>query len=221
MSKVRINDLARELEVKSKSILDALTAVGVTEKKTHSSSIEEDEAEKVRGHLTRGPRGSGGGARQPSGENRPGFNLSHVSKPGDALKAIMERKQAEAIARSTPPPRPIPSVALPTSRPPITVAPASPRPAANATVVSTPTAPPAPRMITPASVAVARPAPNIVQPPPRPVAVVAPPVRPAAPAPTPLVPAPPVAQAPFLPRQPLLLLLPLAERLQALRQGAL
>ena len=56
MSKVRINDLARELEVKSRSILDALTAVGVTEKKTHSSSIEEDEAEKVRGYFNRGSR---------------------------------------------------------------------------------------------------------------------------------------------------------------------
>ena len=44
MSKVRINDLARELEVKSKPILDALIAVGVTEPKTHSSSIEADEA---------------------------------------------------------------------------------------------------------------------------------------------------------------------------------
>jgi len=41
--KIRINDLARELEVKSKSILDVLLKVGVTEKKTHSSSIEEDE----------------------------------------------------------------------------------------------------------------------------------------------------------------------------------
>ena len=51
MTKVRINDLARELEVKSKSILDALTAVGVEEKKTHSSSIEADEAEKVRRHI--------------------------------------------------------------------------------------------------------------------------------------------------------------------------
>jgi translation initiation factor IF-2 len=58
MSKVRINDLARELEVKSRSILDALTAVGVTEKKTHSSSIEEDEAEKVRGYFNRGARPS-------------------------------------------------------------------------------------------------------------------------------------------------------------------
>src|SRR5579875_2088220 len=111
MSKVRINDLARELEVKSKEILDALTAVGVTEKKTHSSSIEEDEAEKVRGHLTRGPRPGGGGSqRTGSGDTRQGFNLSHVSKPGDALKAILERKQAEAAARNAPPPRPTPSV---------------------------------------------------------------------------------------------------------------
>ena len=46
--KIRINDLARELEVKSKSILDVLLKVGVTEKKTHSSSIEEDEAERVK-----------------------------------------------------------------------------------------------------------------------------------------------------------------------------
>ncbi len=42
--KIRINDLARELEVKSKAILDVLEEVGVTEKKTHSSSLEADEA---------------------------------------------------------------------------------------------------------------------------------------------------------------------------------
>ena len=46
--KIRINDLARELEVKSKAILDVLPKVGVTEKKTHSSSIEADEAERVK-----------------------------------------------------------------------------------------------------------------------------------------------------------------------------
>ena len=40
MSKIRINDLARELEVKSKAILDSLSVVGITEKKTHSSSLE-------------------------------------------------------------------------------------------------------------------------------------------------------------------------------------
>ncbi len=51
MSKIRINDLARELEVKSKSILDVLPEIGVTEKKSHSSSLEDHEAEKVRARL--------------------------------------------------------------------------------------------------------------------------------------------------------------------------
>ena len=49
--KIRINDLARELEVKSKAILDVLLKVGVTEKKTHSSSIEVDEAERVKAYF--------------------------------------------------------------------------------------------------------------------------------------------------------------------------
>ena len=57
MSKVRINDLARELEVKSRPILDALEAIGVTGK-THSSSIEEDQAVKVRDYFKGGGRAS-------------------------------------------------------------------------------------------------------------------------------------------------------------------
>src|SRR5476651_843942 len=114
MTKVRINDLAREMEVKSKEILDALTAVGVTEKKTHSSSIEEDEAEKVRGYFNRGTRPA---VARPVAEAKPSFNLANVSKPGDALKAILERKQAEAAARSTPPPASRPTVAPPVARP--------------------------------------------------------------------------------------------------------
>src|SRR6516165_9857873 len=111
MSKVRINDLARELEVKSKSILDALTAVGVTEKKTHSSSIEADEAEKVRAYLSGGRTGSG--ASKQAADTKPKFDLSKVSKPGDALKAILERKQAEAAAKAAPPARPQAVVAAP------------------------------------------------------------------------------------------------------------
>ena len=47
-NQVRINELARELEVKAKAIIDLLPGFGVTEKKTHSSSIPADVAEKVR-----------------------------------------------------------------------------------------------------------------------------------------------------------------------------
>src|ERR1700685_2844384 len=50
-NQVRINELARELEVKAKAIIDLLPGYGVTEKKTHSSSIPEDVAVKVRRHL--------------------------------------------------------------------------------------------------------------------------------------------------------------------------
>ena len=48
MKKIRINELARELEVKAHEILERLPELGVTEKKTHSSSIDEDVAIKLR-----------------------------------------------------------------------------------------------------------------------------------------------------------------------------
>ena len=51
MSKIRINDLARELEVKSRAILDFLPEIGVTDKHSHSSAIEDEIADKVREHF--------------------------------------------------------------------------------------------------------------------------------------------------------------------------
>ena len=42
MSKIRINELARELEVKPNVILELLPELGVTDKKTHSSSLDDD-----------------------------------------------------------------------------------------------------------------------------------------------------------------------------------
>jgi len=50
MRKIRINELARELEVKAHEILELLPDLGVAEKKTHSSSIDEDVAVKLRRH---------------------------------------------------------------------------------------------------------------------------------------------------------------------------
>ena len=48
MKKIRINELARELEVKPGVILDLLPELGVHEKKTHSSSIDEEVALELR-----------------------------------------------------------------------------------------------------------------------------------------------------------------------------
>ncbi|MBZ5565790.1 MAG: translation initiation factor IF-2 [Acidobacteriia bacterium] len=51
MGKIRINDLARELEVKSKVVLEYLPEIGITDKHSHSSALEDDIADKVRAHF--------------------------------------------------------------------------------------------------------------------------------------------------------------------------
>ena len=149
--KIRINDLARELEVKSKQILDVLIKVGVTEKKTHSSSVEPDEAEKVRKYFHE-MSGAHKSHRAGGEEFRPKIDLSKISKPGDALKAILARKeQVEHPAAPVRPPVPQP----PAPPKAIVNKPVAPRPVASAPVV--PPAPPAaeraPRLVTPESVA--------------------------------------------------------------------
>ena len=48
MSKIRINELARDLEVKPIRILELLPELGVVDKKTHSSSLDDDLADLVR-----------------------------------------------------------------------------------------------------------------------------------------------------------------------------
>src|ERR1700736_2939726 len=103
MSKIRINDLARELEVKSKAILDVLQEVGVTEKKTHSSSIEEHEAVKVRAHFraaaadSRTATKSARSSQADAAGIKTKIDLSHISRPGDVLNAI-RKQQAPAAA---------------------------------------------------------------------------------------------------------------------------
>ena len=51
MKKIRINELARELEVKPGVIIDMLPELGVQEKKTHSSSIDEEVAIELKRRL--------------------------------------------------------------------------------------------------------------------------------------------------------------------------
>ncbi|HKN32415.1 MAG TPA: translation initiation factor IF-2 [Terriglobales bacterium] len=201
MSKIRINDLARELEVKSKAILDALPVVGVTEKKTHSSSIEEHEAEKVRAHFRATAESQAGAksartARAESDEIKTKIDLSHISKPGDVLKLITKQQTAPAA----PPARPAAAPAEKKPAPPVAVAPPAVAPAP-----PKPAAPPAPpRLVVPQPRPPAPVQPPPVQPPtpPAPPAASAPPAAPGRPATPPqappqesATPAPPAAQA--------------------------
>jgi translation initiation factor IF-2 len=164
LQKVRINDLARELEVKSKVILDLLIKVGVTEKKTHSSSIEVDEAERVRKYYAEhGEPGSTSSrsSRAQAEEFKPKIDLSHISKPGDVLKAITQKaaqpqvpsRPAVAATPAAPPRQTVaPPSAVP-ARPPSSVAKPPAVAASAAPVAPVETPKPAPRFITPQSVA--------------------------------------------------------------------
>ncbi|MGP0073586.1 MAG: translation initiation factor IF-2 [Bryobacteraceae bacterium] len=62
MSKIRINELARQLEIPSHEIIDMLPELGVTEKKTHSSSVDEPVAEIIRQRV----HGGSGTALRPA-----------------------------------------------------------------------------------------------------------------------------------------------------------
>jgi translation initiation factor IF-2 len=144
MGKIRINDLARDLEVKSKAILDALTAVGVTEKKTHSSSLEDHEAEKVRNYF----RTAGDAQKVASSARRSDvdgiktkIDLSHISKPGDVLKAIITKQQPEAPVKA---PLPGPVRVPPLETKPAVLAPPGIRVASPAAPI-----PPAPKFVVP------------------------------------------------------------------------
>src|SRR5580658_9044103 len=223
MSKVRINDLARELEVKSKAILDTLPLVGVTEKKTHSSSLEEHEAEKVRVYLRSSAEASSPAGRSSSrglrGEEeiKTKIDLSHISRPGDVLKAITQKKEAAAppekpavvlppVTKPVAPPPPAPVIAQP-APPAIPVRPVVAPPAASPPVAASPVSAPPPRPAPPPAAPVPpAAAPPIVAAGPSPAApVTARPVPPPPPVPRMIVPQTgprPVYKAPLRPAPP-------------------
>ncbi len=205
MSKIRINDLARELEVKSKTILDVLPEIGVTEKKTHSSSLEEHEAEKLRAHLRGGSEASV--TSKPARPSRDGdeiktkIDLSHISKPGDVLKAIISKQQPAPTApgRPTPPPAPVETKpAAPVS--PAAKAPAPPASAAAPSKLVVPATGPRPTFTVPAPPSAPQVPSASTSAPPRTAAPPAPPAAPIAAGPP--QPQAPAASRPTAPTRP-------------------
>src|SRR5882762_8601542 len=168
VNQVRINELARELEVKAKAIIDLLPGYGVTEKKTHSSSIPADVAEKVRKKI------------QGTAEEE--------AQAEAAAKAEKEAKEAAAKAARMRP-------AAPVAPPQATVAAAAVKPRAHAVPavpVAKPSAPAAPTAVAAAPKA-PTPAPAVVPPSAKPAAPAtaahaATPIRPSAPAGPPAAP---------------------------------
>ena len=181
-NQIRINELARELEVKAKVIIDYLPEAGVTEKKTHSSSIDVAAAVKVRQHFR---------------------ELADAESAAEE-KAVSDKAAKEAAAKAArmkptvvaPPPAPPPIIPVPPApvvslAPPPPPAPVAPNPVEAAPAVSV--LPPA----APAAIPAAAPATPVPAPPP---AISRPAVAPAAPRAVPPKPAAP--QAPTVMKPP-------------------
>src|SRR5437867_2511547 len=85
MNKIRVNELARELEVKSREILEKLPELGVTEKMTHSSSIDEPVALQLRRLFGfDAPEPQPGDDNGSSAEHEPAEAPVRAERPDDA-----------------------------------------------------------------------------------------------------------------------------------------
>src|SRR5580698_8953713 len=83
-NQIRINELARELEIKAKVLIDYLPEVGVTEKKTHSSSIDVDHAVKVRAHFQQLAAAEAAAEAAKSAKAKPAPKPAAVPPPAPA-----------------------------------------------------------------------------------------------------------------------------------------
>ncbi len=186
--KVRIYELSRDLGLENKDVLDAAEQLGVAAK-SHSSSISDDEAARIRRLLDKGGNGT---AAQDS---RPGASHPAASQG----KAILTVKKAAPAA--TPPAAAPAAVAAPAApakpaapRPPVSAQPAPPAkpappsrpaPAKPAVIPAAPAKPAAsaPAPARPSTPAPARPAPVPANKPAAPVSTRPAASRPPAPAP--------------------------------------
>ena len=157
-NQIRINELARELEVKAKAILDYLPELGVAEKKTHSSSLDLDVAEKVRSHFKE--------AADAEAAAEAAAVAAKAAKEAAAKAARMRpaapaAPQAPVAAPAAPKPAAAPVAPAPTQPHPQPVAPVAAHPVIPATPQGTPAPPrpavhlvsPAPKPAAPVSVA--------------------------------------------------------------------
>ncbi len=108
MSKIRINELARQLEVKSREVIDKLHELGIAEKVTHSSSIDEDKADQLR--------------RYYKGESYAPRPITHPNGAGVAVEDRDEEAPPEAADKAAPPSKRTRAAAPPVTAPAVATA---------------------------------------------------------------------------------------------------
>jgi translation initiation factor IF-2 len=173
--KIRINDLARELEVKSKAVLDYLVEIGIADKRSHSSAIEDEVAGKIRAHFRELPvpeerveEAVPVPAAPPHGPTHAPAVEPHKAATTHPELAPMTRTidQIKAAARrALTQPKPVPAVEKPPVSPAAGVASPAGLGAGKVTGLPVPPgAPIGPRPTTPSHPSVSRRAPAVVSP---------------------------------------------------------
>ena len=200
--KVRIYELSRDLGLENKDVLDAAEKLGVAAK-SHSSSISDDEASRIRSLIKTGSNGSPSKPAPAPAAAAPKAILS-VKKAESAGAAPMAAKPA-----LPPPARPLvgpPVTKQPVTKPPVLVS-KPPAPASKPALVSKPApASKPPALVSKPPALVSKPA--LVTKPPgpaskpsiapiKPVVIASKPARPSSPAPAP-APARPAQTTPVL-----------------------
>src|SRR5579863_10349045 len=109
MSKIRINELARQLEVKSREVIDKLHELGIAEKVTHSSSIDEEKADQLRRYYkgesyapltATHPNGAGAATEEHHAEAPPTAIEIEPERPARAPRPEPEEAAGQAEART-------------------------------------------------------------------------------------------------------------------------
>src|SRR5271154_3508253 len=151
-NQIRINELARELEIKAKVLIDFLPEIGVTEKKTHSSSLDLDHAELARKHFhaladAEAAAETEKQAKATAAKARPAAKPAAAPPPAPVARPAAPVPSAAPAAPIAPPaasPAAPPAAAASPAVAPPTAAPLGPRPPLPARApISAPSAPPA------------------------------------------------------------------------------
>ena len=131
MSKIRINELARQLEVKSREVIEKLAELGIADKVTHSSSIDDDMADKLRVYYAGNPVPAGSRQRSGGGsvaladhdDDHEEDHDDHFSRQEVSEPPAEPRDEPRVEAKQAPPAPPVIADAAPA---PVAAEPAAP-----------------------------------------------------------------------------------------------
>lgn len=196
--KVRIYELSKDLGLENKDVLDAAEKLSIAAK-SHSSSISDDEAARIRSLIKTGSNGAKAAAAPAAPPQKAILSVKKApSAPAPAPASAPQAPKPAAAAAPAAPAKPV--AAKPVAAPARPAAPA----AAPAPAAAKPAAPAAAKPAAPAAAKPAAPAPRPAPAAPQAAKPVAPPARPAAPSAPPARPvaAKPASGAPARPGAP-------------------